>query len=192
MLSESISQLCIGRRITCLESSESLMIKISMLKRIDFITLLLTLFGLWGFILYSQLRIGIDLGFAYCWGGVILLPLYALLWNVIGKEIITITSNKIMIKQTILGVGFRQTYQLSQVNNLRGSLPKPAKFTFERNLQSWGLASGSVAFDYKGNICRFGLLLSKEDADVLVAKINQYLRASTESPSTSVIKTKST
>jgi hypothetical protein len=183
-----MSQSRIGRRIICLESSESLMIEISAPKRIDFLTILLTLFGLWGFILYTQLRIGIDFGFAVCWVGIILFPLLAWMWGAIGREIITINNSKIMIKQTIFGVGFRQTYQLAQVNNLRRSLTDPDMFTFEKNMQGWGFAGGSIAFDYQGRVCRFGLILSKEDADVLATKINQYLATSANSLSSSTVK----
>ena len=109
---------------------------------------------------------------------IVLFPLYVLLWNLVGKEIITIDRDKIIVKQTIFGRGFRQTYQLSQVSNLRRYLTDPALFTLERNLQDWGFAGESIAFDYSGKVCRFGLLLPKEDADVLVAKINQYLATS--------------
>ena len=48
-------------------------------------------------------------------------------------------------------------------------------FTLETNMQGWGFAGGSIAFDYEGNICRFGLLLPKEDADLVILKINHYL-----------------
>jgi len=172
---ESISQSRIGWRIICLESSKDLTIKIFTPKRIDFLTFILIFLGGWGFIFFGQLQFGFNPNFSCIGIVIVLFPLYAMLWNIVGKEIITINKEKIVIRQTIFGSGFSQTYQLSQVSNIRRSLTEPALFTLENNMQYWGFAGGSVAFDYKGRICRFGLLLSKENADVLVAQINRYL-----------------
>ncbi len=178
---ELISQSRIGWRVTCLESSDSLAIIILTPKRMDFLTLLLIGLGGWGFIFFGQMQFGFNPGFTFVCILIVLFPLYALLWNIVGKEIVTINSHNLTIQQAIFEMGFRQTYQISQVSNFRRSLTNPALFTLERNLQDWGLAGGSIAFDYSGRVCRFGLLLSKEDADVLVTKINQYLATSANS-----------
>lgn len=185
---DSISQSRIGWRVTCLESPENLTINILTPKGLPSLAFSLLFLGGWGFIFFGQLQFGVDPNFA-CVGVVIaLFPLYVLLWSLMGKEIITINREKIVVRQTIFGIGFRQTYQLLQVNNLRRSLTDPALFTLERNLQDWGFAGGSVAFDYTGRVCRFGLLLTKEDADTLVAKISQYLAISAKSFSKSTVK----
>ena len=184
---DSISRSRIGWRVTCLESSENLTINILTPKGPSLAFSLLFLGG-WGFIFFGQLQFGFDPNFACVGILIVLFPLYVLLWSLVGKEIITISRNEIIVRQTIFGIGFRQTYQLSQVSNLRRYLTDPALFTLERNLQDWGFAGGSIAFDYSGKVCRFGLLLPKEDADVLVAKINQYLATSANSFSRSTVK----
>ena len=152
---ESISQSRIGWRVSCLGSSENLL----------------------GFIFFGQLQFGFDPGFTFVCMLMVLFPLYTLLWNIVGKEIITINRYNITIKRAIFGIGLSQTYQLSQVHNLRRSLTTPRLFTMEHNLQQWGFAGGSIAFDYKRNTYRFGLLLSEKDADVLVMRISQYMAA---------------
>ena len=168
------------------------MIKIHTPKRILFFAVLFVIFGGWIFIFSGvfpgQLKVSFDLNFLCVGVAIIFFPLYAILWNLVGKEIIIINKEKIVVKQVIFGVGFRQTYQLSLVSNLRASLTDPAMFTLEQSMQRWGFAGGSVAFDYKERICRFGLLLSKDNADVLVAKINQYLATSANSFPTSTVK----
>jgi len=184
----SISRSRIGWRVTCLESSENLTIDILTPKGSPSLAFSFLFLGGLGFIFFGQLQFGFDPNFTCVAVVMVLLPLYVLLWNLIGKEIVTIHRDKIIVRQTVFGIGFRQTYQLSQVSNLRGSLTDPALFTLERNLQDWGFAGGSIAFDYSGRVCRFGLLLSKEDADILAAKINQYLATSANSFSRSTIK----
>lgn len=188
MLIESVSQSRIGWRVTCLESSENLTTNILAPKQPELLTRILIFLGGWGFIFLGQMQFGFDLGFSCMGAAIALLPVYALCWNVLGKEIIDINRNEIVVRQTIFGVGLRQTYQLSQVRNLRRSLTEPALFTWERSMQFWGFTGGSIAFDYQGRVCRFGLLLSKEDADVLVTKITQYLTTFADSFSTSTVK----
>lgn len=177
MSPESILQSDIGRRTTCNESSVSLMIQIVTPKRYEFLAVLLVIFVGWK-LLFSNTEIMIsnfDPTLFICGIGVFLFPIYALLWNLIGKEIITVTKNDLVIKQDVLGMGFQQTYRLPQVRNLRGALADPAPFTLEKNMQDWGFAGGSVAFDYNGKTCRFGLLLPMEDADRLAERINKFL-----------------
>ncbi len=164
------------------------MIRIFTPKRLDLLTFILIFLGGWGFIFFGQLQFGFDPNFSCVGVAIVLFPLWVLLWNIVGKEVITINKEKIVVRQTIFGAGFRQTYQLSQVSDLRRSLTDPALFTLENNMQGWGFAGGSIAFDYKGRVCRFGLLLSKEHADVLVAKINQYFAPTANSISTSTVK----
>ncbi|HCK66996.1 MAG TPA: hypothetical protein DHW49_12090 [Anaerolineae bacterium] len=192
MTSDAISKSRISWRVTCFESSENLAIHIFTPKRIDFFTVLLIILGGWIFIFSGgasvQLKGSFDPSFLCVGIAIIFFPLYAILWNLVGKEVIIINKEKIVVKQVVFGIGFKQTYQLSLVSNLRGSLIDPAPFTLEKNMHDWGFAGGSVAFNYKGRDCRFGLLLSKENADVLAAKINQYLVASANSFSSSTVK----
>jgi len=175
MSSRSVSLSNIGWRVTFLESSEGLLIKILTPKRLTTITTLLVILVGCGFVIIASSKSTVNLNLICLGIGIILFPLCALLWNIVGKELVTISKNKIVVKQAVFGIGFKQTYQLSLVSNLRASLTNPAMFTLENNLHEWGFAGGSVAFDYNGRICRFGLLISKEDADALVTKINQYL-----------------
>jgi hypothetical protein len=129
-----------------------------------------------------------DLGFAPVGILMALFPLYVLLWNLVGREIITVDNSEIVIRKTVLGIGIPQTYQLSLVHNLRVSLANPTLFTWEHNMQEWGLAGGSVAFDYQGKVYRFGILLRKQHADILVTKIIQYLSSSVHKFSTLEVK----
>ena len=173
MSTESISMSRVGWRVKCLESPEVLLIKILTPKQLTTLVILLALLTIWGFIFFSQSSFNLNLLCAVIL--IFLFPLYVFLWNLVGKEIIEINNEKIVVRQTIFGVGLRQTYQLALVSNFRVSLANPALFTLENNLQEWGFAGGSIAFDYQGRICRFGLLLWKEEAGALVTKINQYL-----------------
>ena len=188
MSSESISTSRISWRVTCLESSEHLLIKILTPKQITTLTILLALLTVWWFFFFGQGEFGFSLNLLCAAIVTVLFPLYTFLWNLVGKEIIEINKDKLVVRQSIFGVGFRQTYQLSLISNLRASLANPAMFTLENNLQEWGFAGGSVAFDYKGSICRFGLLLWKQEAELLVTKINQYLARPTQNPSTLAVK----
>lgn len=175
MIPESKSYIHIGKRITCFEFPDRLVVKINVPVNTYMVAgLPIFLLG-WGYISFGFLMAGFNLNFVCVSIIVFLLLLYAFLWGIAGREIVTITADKIMVKQDLFGLGFRQTYLLSQIRNLRSSVTNPAMFSLEYNLQEWGIAGGTLAFDYSGKLIRFGLQLEKKAADELVARIKQYI-----------------
>ena len=175
MLSKSNPHSRIGWRISCFEFPDRLVIKIRTPANTYLVAILPIILLGWGYVTFGMLMADFNISvacFSICG---MLFPLYAFLWGIAGKEIITISTDKIMIKQDVFGMGFRQTYQFSRITNMRSSITNPTLFTLEKNMQEWGIAGGSVAFDCNGRLIRFGLQLQKKDADELVVRIKQYI-----------------
>ena len=175
MLPKSNSQSHIGWRITCFKYPDHLAIKIRTPANNYLVAILPIILIGWGYVTFGMLVLDFNLNIACFSICGMLFPLCAFLWGIAGREIVTITSDKLVVKQDVFGLGFRQTYLFSQIRNLRSSVTNPAMFSLEYNLQESGIAGGTVAFDYSGKLIRFGLQLQKKDADELVARIKQYI-----------------
>ena len=103
-----------------------------------------------------------------------LLALYVFLWVLVGYELITVTPGIIIIKRSIFGCGPSKEYPIPKITNLRASEFYATFFSWSYNMAFWGLTGGTVAFDYEGELKRFGINLNENDAKQLVKtmKIN--------------------
>lgn len=104
-------------------------------------------------------------------GGI--LALYALLWQVIGKEILTVHGSTLTIRRDVGGVGFSKAYSLTQMDALQIKPVEFNPFDVSSSLQLWGIGGGVVAFDYGGKLYRFGAGLNEPEAKQIVAAMTQ-------------------
>jgi hypothetical protein len=100
---------------------------------------------------------------------------YAFLWNAWGKEIISVQKGTLEIFRSIFGYGKRKAYNLGEISNLRASGFFGNMFSKEYGMAQWGLAGGTIAFDYKYKTLRFGIGLEERDALELVENMKNYL-----------------
>jgi hypothetical protein len=116
----------------------------------------------------------------YAWLGVWtaggLLAIYAWLWQVIGREIVTVQGRTLAVRRDVGGFGFDRVYDLSQMRNLR---VEPAPFNpldFSSALQLWGIGGGVIAFDHEARTSRFGAGLDEGEATQAVAALQKRCR----------------
>ena len=107
-------------------------------------------------------------------GGVF--ALYALLWQVIGKEIITVTGQRFTTRRDIGGFGFDRHYDLLQMKDLRIDLPQFNPIDVSSSLQLWGIGGGVIAFEHGATSYRFGAGLDDTEAKEVVTVIKKRFR----------------
>ncbi len=109
------------------------------------------------------------------------LAVYAWLWQVMGKEIVTVRDGSLTLRRDVGGFGLDKVYDLDQVRELRA---EPALFDpmdLSMALQLWGIGGGAIAFDYEGKTRRFGIGLDETEAKQAVAAIKKRWRAADRS-----------
>lgn len=113
--------------------------------------------------------------------GVGLLPLFAVFWNMSGREIILINDQDLVVRRELGGFHLWEWgFALAAVRNLRYSPPIYDPFSFSEpwayQLQWLGIGGGSVAFDYDGKTYRFGCGLSEVESRRLIKTVREYFK----------------
>lgn len=109
-------------------------------------------------------------------GGVV--AIYAWLWQLIGKEIVTVHGQTFITRRDIGGLGFDKEYSLVQMRDLRMRFVAASPLELSSSFQLWGIGGGVIAFDYGGRTIRFGAGLDDAEARQVVAAITQRYRIS--------------
>ncbi|MGC4096157.1 MAG: hypothetical protein QM706_03485 [Nitrospira sp.] len=104
-------------------------------------------------------------------GGV--LAIYALLWQVMGKEIVSMNGQRLTTRRDIGGFGFDKGYDLPQMKDLRIERPQFNPIDLSSSLQLWGIGGGVVAFDYGNTSHRFGAGLDETEAKQVVTALKK-------------------
>ncbi len=105
-----------------------------------------------------------------------LFAVYALLWQVMGKEMVTVHGQTVKTRQDIGGFGFTKEYDLVQMRNLRTTQVSFNPLDLASSLQLWGVGGGVIAFDYGAKTIRFGAGLDEGEAKEIVTAIKQCYR----------------
>jgi hypothetical protein len=105
-----------------------------------------------------------------------LFAIYAWLWQMVGKEILTVHGQKFRTRRDIAGVGFDKDYDLVQMRDLRMQLSGFSPIDLSSSLQLWGVGGGVIAFDYGARTYRFGAGLDEAEAKQVVTAIKQRYR----------------
>lgn len=98
------------------------------------------------------------------------------LWFAFGREIITVTEDKLTLRNEILGYGRDEVFPLARVTNLRASGLFGSFYTWSAMLKIYGLTGGVVAFECDGRTHRFGKLLEETEADEIVKQLRNQIR----------------
>jgi len=102
--------------------------------------------------------------------------IYAWLWQVMGKEIVTVRGQTLKIRRDIGGFGVDKVYNLIQMKDLRLEQIGFNPLEFSSSLQLWGVGGGVIAFDYGESTYRFGAGLDEAEAKQVVTSIAQRVR----------------
>jgi len=95
--------------------------------------------------------------------------LLAVLWNIAGRERVRFSSDEIMLRKEIYGVGFGRRYDPSRVGNLR--VVETSGFPRAFGRRAWGVSAAPLAFDYGAQTVHFGAGIDAAEATQVVAKI---------------------
>jgi hypothetical protein len=93
----------------------------------------------------------------------------AWLWMALGREVVTLRPQALLLRREVLGIGRTREYDLSHVRNLRVA-PEPADVSAGRT-HFGGLDSGLVAFDYGARTFRFGGAVDEAEAVGIVGDL---------------------
>lgn len=92
-----------------------------------------------------------------------------------GREIITVSSDRLEIRRQTIGKAKRTIYHADHVRNLRVVYSDTAGFT-NRSATMWQSDSGPLAFDYGADSVYFGSSLSDGEADLILGRVKEKMR----------------
>lgn len=99
----------------------------------------------------------------------------SLLWQIAGREIITLESGLLTQRVEVFGIGRNRTYDASRISRLRAvdstleSVAQPQRWT----PPLWTNSIGPIAFDYGASTVRMGRALSAAEAQQVIGKLNE-------------------
>jgi hypothetical protein len=99
------------------------------------------------------------------------LAIYLWLWNLMGRQIITMHEHILTTRRDIGGYGFDKEYDLTRVRDLRVSAMGRSAWDYSGILEFLGLGGGLVAFDYGAKTYRLGAGLDEAEAKLVVGKM---------------------
>jgi hypothetical protein len=108
-------------------------------------------------------------------GGVFVVT--AVLWQLAGREIITINSLSLSYRLEAFGIGHSRSFHASEVRHLRATEYQANAFTNQRSWfpQFFGSGVGPVAFDYGARTIRMAPSLEEAEAKMLVGELRPRL-----------------
>ncbi|HEY3898815.1 MAG TPA: hypothetical protein VGM54_09395 [Chthoniobacter sp.] len=93
------------------------------------------------------------------------------LWQVKGREIVTISPSALSIGRQIFGYGPVKHYDLSEIRDLRLAPFVYNPFDFRAGMAFWGFGGGLIAFDYGYKTFRFGAGIDEAEARIILQTI---------------------
>jgi hypothetical protein len=95
-----------------------------------------------------------------------------LLWNLAGRERVTVRTDALSIRREVFGLGRGRHYELSAVKDLRAveSAVGTILGSFGRR-DPFGVSSGPLAFDYGAKTVRFGAGIDMAEAKHILSKL---------------------
>jgi hypothetical protein len=106
---------------------------------------------------------GWTLGGAFC--------IYIWLWQIKGREVVTISPTALTIRNEVLGCGRSRHYDVCEIRNLRVASLTYNPFDFRSGLAFWGIGGGLIAFDYGFKTYRFGGGIDEAEARIILQSI---------------------
>lgn len=101
--------------------------------------------------------------------------IYIWLWQLKGREIITVSPMALTIKRDVLGFGRARNFDVSEIRKLRTEQLVWSPFDFRSGLGFCGIGGGTIAFDYGFQTVRFGAGIAKPEAEMIVKMISNRL-----------------
>lgn len=107
--------------------------------------------------------------------GIMAIEALELLWQLVGKEVVEIGEECIIVRHHILGLGISKQYPANTIAcvfvSRRGN--KGWTWYFERRLRFFDFKSGRIGFSAGNKAWRFGASLEKTEAEQIVGEIHR-------------------
>jgi len=100
--------------------------------------------------------------------------LIVLLWNLFGKENVTISENKLTVKKILFFEFYKRIFNLSEVRNIKVTGFFCVKGSLMYNMVYWGFVGEVIKFEYNEKKYGFGIQIEEEEAVKLVEMIKGY------------------
>ena len=104
--------------------------------------------------------------------------IYTLLWNIKGKEIISVNSGEISYKKDLFGFGKSREYTLAEIKNMR-VIDKPSgPWGAQTSWNFWGFSGGTIGFDYGLKTYKIVNGIDEAEAKHIIDEISQRFQIS--------------
>ncbi len=97
------------------------------------------------------------------------------LWQLKGREVITVSARAISIRREIAGYGYSRHYEVAEIRRLRVAPLSFNPFDFGSSMALWGIGGGALAFDYGFKTYRFGAGIDEAEAYIILQAIADRL-----------------
>lgn len=105
------------------------------------------------------------------WTAAGVFAIYAWLWNIAGRQVITVGVDGIRIENVVPMWRRGKEYRLADVRSLRVAPEQLTLWTFREGMRFWGIGGGPLAFDYGAKTVRFGPGADEAEAKMILGAI---------------------
>lgn len=97
--------------------------------------------------------------------------LFAVLWGLAGREVLTAAPGSLVLERRIGSLGRARRYDTSLIRDLRVSAWPYRPFDLRSGLWFWGISGGWIAFDYGARTVRLAAGLEESEAKQVVSRL---------------------
>ena len=104
---------------------------------------------------------------------------YTVLWQLIGREIISVESGLLTIKRSVFGLGSTRKFETGSIKNMHVIPDQEISIPGIYNKKLSGRQGGKIRFDYGMKTIRFGMDIEEPEANMIIDRLRQngYLRS---------------
>ncbi|WP_119270678.1 hypothetical protein [Taklimakanibacter deserti] len=99
--------------------------------------------------------------------------IYALLWQLVGKEVIELNSTSLKQVKQISLLSRSREYAVAKITNIRLAPPAPKYIRGKYVIQTQSFEAGAIAFDYGHSTCHLGQGLDEADARHVISEMRK-------------------
>lgn len=105
-----------------------------------------------------------------------MLAIFIWLWNNRGREVIRISDTELIRSREYVWFAKSKVYATQYITNLRVSDLSPTSLEMGGGMEFWGLAGGTITFDYDSGLGKIGLGIDEAEAGRIIEVIKTRYR----------------
>ncbi|WP_119390469.1 hypothetical protein [Taklimakanibacter lacteus] len=103
--------------------------------------------------------------------------IYTLLWQVVGKEIIELSSTLLRLRKRILFFSLSRDFAVSSIRNMRPISPRPKDANNKNTLSHLSFRDGAITFDYGRTTRYLGQDLNEAEAQYVIDEMCEHVKS---------------